>query len=99
MKDAIHSLNAESERQAMLLIQYESDIEVLSEKKRILEDKKASKSLEYDEKRNTILALEKHCDDIFKQHESIRDSLAIQKAEKVRLSMLIQHMSARVCRF
>lgn len=90
MKDAIRSLALENEKQDQLLLQYDEETKKLNDEKQIVEVKKSERNLEYELKRTQIMELEKECDDILIKHESAGEHLAIQEAEKVRLSLHYQ---------
>ena len=85
LRDAINALNAENIKQATLAQTLDKELERLAKKKKDLEELKMYETSSYEERRGEITMLEKQVDDIFKEHELVKEQLAQQKAEKVRL--------------
>jgi hypothetical protein len=96
MRDAIKALTVENEKQDQLILQYDKDIERLSEQKKGLDQLKAARNADFEQKRNEINEMERNCDEIYKRYQLALDQLAVQKAEQVRLNMKTQNLNLKV---
>lgn len=55
-----------------------------------LEESKFGETSNYEQRRGEISMMEKQVDDIFKEHELVKEQLSIQKAERVRLDLALR---------
>ncbi|KAI9363049.1 hypothetical protein DFJ73DRAFT_793007 [Zopfochytrium polystomum] len=93
LRDAISSLVIENVKQTTLSQQFDNELERLARRKKELAEQKLNQSAEYEQHRMINNELEAESDEIFKQHEFAKDTLAAQMAEKVRLEMALKSLT------
>jgi uncharacterized protein (DUF3084 family) len=107
LHDAINTLNAEGLKQNNLGLQLDKELERIGKVKKVLIQLINSKDLEefknyeqheYELKRGEILMMEKDIDNVFKEHEYVKEQLLIQKAERVRVDAALKRIGFEIKR-
>lgn len=98
LRDAITTLIAENAKQSSISQQLEKEVEAIMKKKKQVEDNKTEQANEFEKRRSDIHDLERQCDELFLDQERAKKELTHQKAERVRLEMMMKKLDTEVHR-